>query len=214
MAIVHELALLATDPQKGTGVIDRTSLGFGLGGAVLADLLLAHRITRDLYGKIVVTDPTPTGDPIVDRALVTLVADPKPRSIARWLGRFRGEEIRRDALAALVASGDLRETEHRTLGLFRSTRHPATDGRRGTELGRAITAVLSGVGKPDDHELALIGLLDATGVLRRVFGPFDRQTLKPYRDVDVPRAVRSAIQSAQVAASSTGAGAGAIAAAS
>lgn len=208
MGTVHDFTLLAHDPQKGTALVDRTALNAGIAGAILADLLLERRLGRDERGRFVVLDARPLGEPALDRALAWVVADRKPRSAARWIGRWNREEVRRDVLASLVAAGAMTETTHRVLGLFPTKRHPATGLQRGQEAAARVTAVLSGATKADDSEQALIGILDAAEVLRRVIGRFDRHVLAPFRDNDVPKAVRSVISSARSsAAATTGGGA-------
>ncbi|ROQ40786.1 Golgi phosphoprotein 3 GPP34 [Frondihabitans sp. PhB188] len=211
MGTTTDFALLARDPQTGKLLVDQIAYAAGVAGAVVADLLIERRISWDDRGKLQLMDPRPLGDAVLHRALAAVQADPKHRSVARWVSRFERREVQDDVIGLLLRRGDVSLQEKRVLGIFPSKRYPATTGEAGRTAFEMIRVVLAGEVKADESAQALIGICDATGVLRRVAGPVDRHVLKPFRDADVARAVRSSIEQHR-ASSTSGANAGSTAA--
>ena len=83
MNLPAEFALLAYD-DDGKPVTDGTHLDNGLGGALLLELALAEKVDVE-DKKVVVVDPAPTGDPLVDQAL-----GPDRRATPRRASRATG----------------------------------------------------------------------------------------------------------------------------
>src|SRR4029453_19627126 len=80
-----ELLLLIAYDDDGTRIGGSQAVAPGLGGAVLAQLAIAGRIT--VSGRQVrVVDAAPTGDPLLDGALAGIAAERRPRKPAD-LGR-------------------------------------------------------------------------------------------------------------------------------
>ena len=81
MAIPEELLLLHRKRQlRGGGVY----LGYGLAGAVLAELLLRNRIVVRSE-TLSVFDARFTGDEILDEALAAIGRSPRQRSVKWWI---------------------------------------------------------------------------------------------------------------------------------
>ena len=86
----EEIMLLALRDEKGT-VASGTMYGYGLGGAILAELLLAERI------RVVTPKKTPlvelvssqrVGDPVIDECLDKIRDAKKRASLQTWVSRF------------------------------------------------------------------------------------------------------------------------------
>src|SRR4051794_3792158 len=104
MRLADELLLLAYS-EKGTSQLSQYAVDLGLGGAVLLELALAERFdVRD--GKIVVVDPGPLGDPVLDDALIRVASDKKARSPRDWVRKL-SDQLRERLLDNLVAIGVL-----------------------------------------------------------------------------------------------------------
>jgi hypothetical protein len=193
VGIAQELELLIREPETGKSRVDSVAARAALAGALLADLLIERRIVRDERGKLVVVDRSPLGDFVLDRALASMASDPKPRSVRRWVARLERSGVREDVLGTLATHGDVEARTHRILGLFPTTRYPVVNARARGEAVQSIHEALVAKGPVPDRGSALVGLCDAAGLLRQVVGPVDRHRLKPFRDVDVARAVRASI---------------------
>ena len=80
MLIAEDLLLLITDDASGRLSAPQPQVDAGLGGANLIELTLARKVDlsgegdEGKPGRIVVLDPSPVGDDILDAALEIVVA--------------------------------------------------------------------------------------------------------------------------------------------
>src|SRR4051812_40723111 len=117
---VEEIVLLALDDATGALLpMPAMAFNYAIAGAVLCDLALLNRIDTD-PNQLIVLDPTPTGDPLLDGALAAIAAAPKPVSASLWIGAIseRARALEGAALDRLVARGVLRRTEKKILWVF------------------------------------------------------------------------------------------------
>ena len=93
MRFAEEILLFLLDKQTGhvTRVPDR-SLRYVLAGAVLMDLALEDRIDTDIE-RLVLVDPTPVGDDLLDPSLAMIAEDDETRDTAQWVDRIARSEI-------------------------------------------------------------------------------------------------------------------------
>lgn len=101
-------------------------MGFGMVGALLAELALSGRI--DLESKKVrVVDPSPTGEPRTDDLLSRLVTD-TPRKPQAWAQKLQNA-FTKEVLTDLCTAELVRREESRFLGLMWDTsRYPQLGG--------------------------------------------------------------------------------------
>ncbi len=178
MNLAEEFALLAHG-DDGVPDTDSVRLDHGVGGSLLLELAICGRIGIE-DKKVVVRDGTPTGDPLVDRALGRIRADEKPRRPAHWVRKF-AKDTRKLALNRLVEQGVLTRQEDTVLLVFPRTRYPAPDGVEPvpeTEARQRLTAAVSGSGPVEPRTAALCALLAATNLDRKVFRTLDRERAK------------------------------------
>lgn len=181
LTLAEELLLLAHEEQTGRRIADGTSLGVGVAGSLLADLALAERI--DLDGKLVtVLDRAPVGDPDLDEALAGMAAEPKPRKPEWWIERLGkqkkdGKALSRRLLDRLVERGVLRAAPHRVLGLFPTTRYAELDPSAEREIRARLYDALNGA-TPTPRTAALVALMDACDLARKIFPDLDKKLLK------------------------------------
>jgi len=169
MRLADELLLLAYS-DEGTPQLSQYSLDLGLGGAVLLELALAERFdVRD--GKIVVVDPSPVGDPVLDEALIRVAGDKKGRSPRDWVQKL-SEHLRERLLDNLVGVGVLAREKNRVLGIFPRTRYPAAHGvvaPAEAEARQRLLAALDGADPVPVRTAALAALVQAVGLAGKVF---------------------------------------------
>ncbi|MCM4081753.1 GOLPH3/VPS74 family protein [Paractinoplanes hotanensis] len=178
MNLVEEFTLLAYD-DDGTPLTDGTHLDHGLGGGLLLELALAGRV--DVADKkVVALDINPTGDPLLDNALMRIVGDDKPRKPGYWVSKF-AQDTRPQVLDRLVAEGILRTEKDKVLWVFPRTRYPAAHGvepvQETAARDRMRHAVL-GTGEVEPRTAALCALVAATGLDGKVFADLDRKVVK------------------------------------
>ncbi len=95
MLLAEDLLLLVTDDASGRLAVPGMQADAGLGGANLVELTLLGHVDiageqdQGRPGRIIVRDPSPPGDDVLDAALQTLAAraGSKPAAVIRPLGK-------------------------------------------------------------------------------------------------------------------------------
>lgn len=208
--LYHELLLLALADDTGK-VAFGGMLTYGLGGAILTELLLEERLeiveegTRFKRRYVQVTNPRRIGDPVLDAALAKVREAKRRASPSTIVSRFgQVRQLRHQIAAELCRAGVLRETEQQVLLLFRRRVYPTIDSRPERALVRRVRDTLDVGKKPTERTAALIGLASASGSLTAIYTRKELRALKPRLKTVVEssagsRAVREAIAAAQAA---------------
>lgn len=171
LTCAEELLLLAHDEKSGQFAnLQDLLMNTALAGAVLMDLALLNRIDTDL-SALVILDPSPTGEKLLDYALGTLATLPAKTTTVDALDLLRkqGATLMDLAIARLIERGILQEREGRILWVFESRRYPLIDGKELQEVKRRIADLLLSDDIPDPRDVVIICLAEACGLLRRVF---------------------------------------------
>lgn len=117
----EEIVLVALRPDGRVNCA--TTLRFALAGAELVSLVIAERVgVQD--ERIVVLDPSPTGDALLDAALsdiVKVTGGGRPPKAKTWAARTRSHPVT-SYLRRLAEVGIVREQRSKALGIFTSTR--------------------------------------------------------------------------------------------
>ena len=143
MLIAEDVLLLAVDDATGKVSQWAMNLDSALSGAVLIELAVAGRVRLDRDGrsaKVVVVDSTPTGDPVLDPSLQSLV-EKDPLRLESAIGRV-GKGLRERLFTSLEAKGTLRRESGKVLGIFSTTRWPAEDSVHEAGVRQQITNAL------------------------------------------------------------------------
>jgi hypothetical protein len=179
--IADELLLLGYD-DTGEPAVGQPALDYALSGAILVELALSGRIGI-ADNRVDVLRQEPTGDAIVDAALVRIGADGQRRRPNDWIGRLT-DGLRERLLERQIERGVLRRAEGRVLWVFPHTTYPTVDGATpAAEVAtkQRLAAALDGDGGGDgvgdgvgDGDIAprtaaLCGLVAAAGLERQVF---------------------------------------------
>ncbi len=205
MLIAEDLLLLATDDAAGKTTVSSMQLDPALAGAVLMELVILGRVNLEGDGRkarVVATDPTLPGDPVLDLALQTLF-DLGPTKPVHAIGKL-AKGLRDRLNDALVERGILRRESGKILGLFPTTRWPAQD--QGPEAGiraSVVPALVLGQ-EPDGRTAAIISVLTAADMLRTVVDRPDHKVAKARgKEIGAGNwatdSVRKVIQEAQAA---------------
>lgn len=171
LTFVEEVYLLSLDGETGKRLpISRFGFGYVLAGALLSDLAWANRIDTDPQ-SLVILDSSPTGDPILDRALAKLAAAKEVKSVFVWL-RLLGDDARRieEAVAeGLVGRGILRRHKETFLWIFDKERFPTADERKRVEVKQRLAELIASDDLPEPRDATLLSLLVACEVAQQLF---------------------------------------------
>jgi hypothetical protein len=175
MLLAEDLLLLVTDDATGRLSAPGAQVDAGLGGANLVELTLLGQVDvsgeqdQGRGGRIVVRDPSPPGDEVLDAALRILVErqGSKPSAVIRPLGK----NLRPVLYQRLAAGGVLRAGQGRALGIFPTRTWPAQDPSHEAEVRQRVTQALVGTAAPDERTAALIALLHALKCEHKVVDP-------------------------------------------
>lgn len=224
MILAEDLLLLLTDDDTGKLAASGTEVDVALGGALLTELALMQRVDvagpdeRVREGRLVVRNPDPTGDAVLDEALTTLgqKEGKRPQSVVARLGR----RVRVRLYERLVAGGVLRAEEDRVLGIFPTHRWPSEDAAHESAVRAGVVTALRDGGTTEPRTGALIALLLALNAVHKAVDPgvvgLSKKELKAHAKQIAEggwaaKAVRQAIDStnvAVIAAASSGSGGG------
>ena len=146
MLMAEEVLLLLVDDRTGRFLVDSTRLDNVLAGAVLVELVTIERVGFPpagggvKRGRMVVVDPTPLGDPVLDGALATVAAR-RPTKPEQLIAKVR-KRLRATLLERLTAAGALRRSTRKVLGIPWRTTWPAGDSSHKRELRARLQDVL------------------------------------------------------------------------
>ncbi|KAB1155958.1 GOLPH3/VPS74 family protein [Micromonospora sp. DT46] len=178
LTLAHELALLGYD-DAGVNQLGRPTLDYGLAGALLLELTLAGRV-EVADDRLVVTDPTPVGQRQLDDALTRIATEPKRRKPKDWVSRL-AKDLPEQVLDGLVTAGVLRRDSDKVLWIFPRTRYPSTTGAEPaveTQARQRMVAAVAADGPVDGRTAALIGLVRAVGLDRKLFAELPKEHVK------------------------------------
>jgi hypothetical protein len=175
MLLAEDLLLLITDDTSGRLSAPAAQVDAGLGGANLVELTLMNKV--DLSGegdpgkpgRIIVRDPSPVGDEVLDAALGILITRPgsRPFTVIRPLSK----NLRRTLYERLAGSGVIRAGRGRTLGFFPTRTWPAQNARHEEQVRQLVTQALVQQAAPDPRSAALIALLHALRCEHKIVDP-------------------------------------------
>lgn len=206
MRFATELLLLLHSDDTGYFVpIPEWRMSCALAGAVLMDLALENRIDSDLE-SLTLTDPTPTGDSLLDPSLEEIAAEDRVHAPQYWVERIarRADDVSDEAIGRLVRMG-IFETDaggflNLTKKVTRTGRYPLVDGRAGEEIkGRILRVLLDGE-IPEPRDIPIIGLVHYCGGFRAMMDPDEYELAEDridlYSGMDlIGRAVGPAVRS-------------------
>ena len=173
LGFVEEIVLLQLDDSQGKFVnLPLSAADVVLAGAALMELALGNRVDTDLR-RLILVDPSPTGDDILDDVLKCLAETGGELTADAVLDRLsvNGEKYQEMALRRLIAKGVLREENGRFLWVFRTRRYPVVDDSEQREVRARLRQLLLTDEIPDPRDVVLICLIDACGLLALVLSP-------------------------------------------
>ena len=207
MLLAEDLLLLLTDDASGRLSAPVAPVDAGLGGANLVELTLRNKVglsgERDQGkpGRLLVRDPSPAGDAVLDAALQIVLAHQgeKPSAVIRPLSK----NLRPTLYRRLADRGVVRAEQGRILGVFPARRWPAQKASHEAEVRRLVVQALTRQAAPDTRTAVLIALVHAIGCEDKIIDPaqyglskreFRARAQEIAEGVWASEAVRTAIQ--------------------
>lgn len=184
LSLPQAFLLLATNDKDGKPAVPVVALRSTLAGAVLAELELAGAI--ELRGKYV--HATGTAAPAeYGQELELITGKSRPHTPKRWVVMLESRAEVQRVYDGMASRGIVERVGKHHLGLFRSTRYPEKDhgpeaalmtkiqtALGGTPASPGATADASGTTADAGRTTALIALLQAAGLLAKLFPAVDR----------------------------------------
>ena len=189
LSLPQAFLLLATNDKDGEPEVPAYALRATLAGAILAELELLGAI--ELQGKHVrATGTAPQTD--LQHELELIREKSRPHTPKRWVSILESRAEVRRVYEGMASQGIVEHVGEKHLGLFKSTRYPEKDHGPEAVLLKKLEAALSGapadpsktdpnpdnLGTPDPRTRALIALLDAAGLLHRLFPSADQSRIQ------------------------------------
>lgn len=177
LKLYEEVMLLALRDDKGTVTSSFTE--YALAGAVMAELILAKRITVDSSKKKMVSliNAKPMSDDVLDRAMSKIKGSKRKVSLANWVTKIAGmKRLRLDIAYQLCDKGVLKAQQERVLLIFNREVFPEINPEPEQKILQRIEAAITGNDKTLPPKTAvLVSLCNGAGLLK---DNIDAQILK------------------------------------
>ena len=204
----EEIMLLALRDEEGT-MTSGVEYSYGIGGAILAELLLGERLRVVTPKKKPLAEAVGSGrfgDPVIDECLARVRDAKKRASLETWVSRFVGtKNLRHRVAGGLAKRGILRADTGRVLGIFSRKIYPEVDpGPEKRIIERLRRVIFQGVSDIDPRTVALVSLANHTGLLKAVFGKKEmkahKERIEKIMNGDLTgKATKAAIEAMQAA---------------
>ncbi len=204
----EEVLLLALRDDEGTPV-SGTMYNFGMGGAILAELLLEERIRVVQPKKTALAElhrSTKLGDSVIDECLEKVRTAKRRAALQTWVSRFANvKQLRHRAAVGLCNRGILRADRDKVLLIFSRKIYPEIDpGPERRVVERLRKAIFGNAKEVDPRTVTLVSLAHHTGLLKATFGKKEmkgrRARVEKIMNGDLTgKATRQAIEAMQAA---------------
>jgi len=172
LTLFDELFLLSIDEENGTVVPSVViPLGYGLSGAMLAELVLLGRVKVKDSQRLVIIDQTPVGDDLLDEVLQQIHEIEQPRKLIYWVKHFSAEpkKMRHRLIERLVGKGVLVQEEMHISWVVPYGDSPAQNASAKYLLKNRLRNMQLANQELELQELALLSLAKACSILKLIF---------------------------------------------
>lgn len=211
LTFLEKIILLALD-DKGWFGNSENSIKFGLAGAILFELFKHDRIEMK-EGVVVVKDPSPLNDVLLDRVLEFIRTGKKNRSLRTWIQRmvYKKMMIRKSIIKSLISKKIIRKEEYSIFWVMYQFKYPVINPELKREVKEDIFNRIVNSEKVDGYDLMMMAVMESCRMLRKNFRHFDNfpkfmRKVKelihfdePVDDSKIVAAIHNAIQRAIVA---------------
>jgi hypothetical protein len=178
LTLFEEFFLLSIDDENGSplpSVAD--NLGYGLSGALLAELSLQGKVRVSDTHRLELVDSAKTGDEMLDEALGQVQESSQVRKVTYWVKHFSDEpkKLRKRLVERLETGGVVKQEDNRLSWVT-----PYADSQEKYASAKYLLKsrlrqnVLAGE-ELELHDLVLLNLVKACGMLNLVFTRDERK---------------------------------------
>jgi Golgi phosphoprotein 3 len=183
LTLYEEFQLLTIHNEKGIFIgstLERLKLG--LVGAILAELTLNGKICSTNNHRLHLEDTSPTNDPILDDALITLQNADKERKFGYWLNNLfpKTEKLLKKVTKNLVQTGILSQEDDNLVWVIPSPLHPEVYSTTKYAVVQHLRSIVLAREQASPREIAYLSLLSACGMLDLVFLRDERKAANQY----------------------------------
>jgi len=178
---IYEKAMLLILKDK-QGTVGISLYNYALAGALLSELFLEERLVAEgKHHTLIVSDPTPVGNELLDECLDLIHTSPKERAAQYWITHIANIKNLKHRIARILCQrGILREDEDKELLFFTRKIYPEVDPEPEQALVAELEeAIFTDTDELTPHTVALISLGNSTGLLNSTF---DRKELKKRKE--------------------------------
>lgn len=207
LQLQQELMLLALEDEIGTTHMG-SHYAYGIGGAILAELLLNERIIVEEQRRkkfVALANDTPVGAPVLDTCLDRIASAKRRATLQTWVSRFSSLSLKHEIARELCRRGVLKADEDKVLFLFKRKIYPELDPGPERELvERLRRAIFTEADDIDPRTVILVSLAKSAGLLSTVFPKKELKARKERIEQVVNgevtgKATQAAIEAAQTA---------------
>ena len=171
LPLADDLYLAAHDSGRGRRLLTPATLGLGLAGALLAELVLWRRLAAE-DNQLTVLDDRPTAEPATSAVLEQLCRESHHRQVRDWIAFLATGVATELVERRLARTGLVRREEKRGL-LGTKVRFVPTDPTAAGWPGTRIRIAATRGELLDIPDLVLAGLVLATGLDQHVLVTLD-----------------------------------------
>jgi hypothetical protein len=173
--IPEKLFVLAIEDDRGKFSANaQSTLPYGLAGAFLAELALAHKIYLD-DNRLGLANAMPTGDGLSDEILANIAVEDKHRRISHWVDVIGRKRTVRRVAERLAERGAIRIEKKHFLWVIPYEVYPGIDASAKFSVKQHLRAVVFAGEQAEPQDIALLSLLMACGLLRFLFTRDERK---------------------------------------
>jgi golgi phosphoprotein 3 len=172
LSIFEELFLLALDEEKGRILsFTKKTLPYGLSGGILAELILLGKVCSNEKHRLELLDASLTGDEILDEAIIDIGSSEKLRKLSYWVSEFSSKPKKlRERIGERLVEKELLSQEDRRFFWTTPTAEDTTLALTKFDLKTPLrVSILSNDDGFDPHNMALLSLASASGLLNLIF---------------------------------------------
>lgn len=172
LTLSEEIFLLALDDDNGNILsFAKKPIGYGIGGAILSELVFQDRIQIGEKHRLTLKNSSPTGDEILDEAIVEIKQSDKAHRPSYWISQFnlKKKKLREQLGGHLVSKGILHQEERRFFWVFNEDEVESAMPPQKYRMKEDLRSKILSKETNDAHSLALLKLLSASGMLDLVF---------------------------------------------
>ncbi len=177
LALFEELFILTIDEEDGSllpACAER--LGYGLSGALLAELALQGKLSVGESHRVAAMDAEPTGDALLDETLELIRAAEQPRKVGYWVRHLNSDakRNRQRLIERLVSAGVLQQDDNQLLWSNLNQDHVSAKFALKQRLRQAMLTNA----EPTLRDLALLSLARGCKMLNLIFTKDERKLVR------------------------------------